>query len=72
MVGTKTITVQIQMVDDYIYDCGVPRAIGCARKHGDFYKVDISKQSPSHEETLIHELRHVGRWAVGWEGNFHE
>jgi hypothetical protein len=69
-----TAIVHIEMVDGYITDCGVPIAIGCARKlSNNLYKVEISKQSPSHEETLRHEMWHVGRWMTGlptkWSGH---
>lgn len=64
-------TVKIQIVDDYIFDCGsVMVATGCARKRGNHYLIQISRKSPDHEQTLRHEMEHVGRWMVGLPPNW--
>jgi hypothetical protein len=62
--------ITIEMVDGLITDCGVPYAIGCARKYDSYYSIMISREAPDQESTLIHEMRHVGRWMVGWEGSW--
>ena len=58
--------INVKLVDGYIRDCDDVRlATGCARKQGNFYQIEVSNESPSHQATLEHEFKHVYRWLTG-------
>lgn len=71
----KPAVVFVEVVDDYIRDCGppLPPAVGCTEKVGESYFIRVSRQSVSEIETLQHEMKHVALWIAGlpasWPGH---